>query len=71
MPSTAIRHLSYDEVTRTLFVTFVDGDLYAYLDVPPKVYAEFRAARSKGGYFARKVRNGYAYRKLEEPFGVA
>lgn len=65
MPSTAIRSLSYDDATRTLFVTFVDGDLYAYLGVPPKVYADFRAARSKGGYFARRVRNGYAYRKLD------
>ena len=64
MPSTAIRRLSYDEVTRSLFVTFIDGDLYAYFDVPPKVYDDFRTARSKGGFFARRVRDRYRYEKL-------
>jgi hypothetical protein len=67
MPSTAIRRFSYDEVTRTLFVTFVDGDLYAYFDVPAEVHDGFRAARSKGGYFARAVRNRYRYQRLEGP----
>ena len=56
MPSTAIRRFSYDEVTRTLFVTFIDDDLYAYFDVPAEVYDGFRSARSRGGYFARAVR---------------
>ena len=64
MPSTAIRRLSYDEVTKSLFVTFIDGDLYAYFDVPPKVYDDFSTARSKGGFFARRVRDRYRYKKI-------
>jgi hypothetical protein len=67
MPSTAIRALSYDEVTRTLFVTFVDGDTYAYFEASPALYRDFRAARSKGGFFARRVRGLYRYRRLEGP----
>jgi hypothetical protein len=69
MPSTAIRNVSYDAVTRTLFVTFVDGDLYAYFDVPAAVPDGFRAARSKGGYFARAVRGRYRYQRVEGPGG--
>lgn len=65
MPSTAIQSLSFDDVTKTLFVTFVDGDLYAYFDVPPRVYGSFRSARSKGGFFARNIRGRYRYQKLE------
>ncbi len=65
MPSTAIRQLSYDEATRTLFVTFIDGDLYAYFEVPGATYAAFRAARSKGGFFAKHIRPKYGWRKVE------
>ena len=64
MPSTAIRNLSYDAQTGTLFVTFVDGDLYAYAAVPETVNRAFERARSKGGYFARHVRGRYAYRRM-------
>jgi hypothetical protein len=66
MPSTVIRALSYDDVTGTLFVTFVDGDLYAYLGVPRAIYDDFRGARSKGAYFSRKVRNTYPCRRMDE-----
>jgi cellulose synthase/poly-beta-1,6-N-acetylglucosamine synthase-like glycosyltransferase len=67
MPSAAIRRYSYDEVTRTLFVTFVDGDTYAYFDAPQRLYDDFRAATSKGGFFARRVRDKYSYQRLDAP----
>jgi hypothetical protein len=66
MPSTVIRALSYDDVTGTLFVTFVDGDLYAYLGVPRAVFEGFRSARSKGAYFGARVRNAYPCRRMDE-----
>ena len=62
--SRAIRSVDYDAESRTLFVRFIDGDLYAYFDVPPKVYDDFRTARSKGGFFARRVRDRYRYKKI-------
>ena len=64
MPSTAIRRFTYDEESRTLFVTFIDGDLYAYLDVEPQIYADMQQAPSKGRFFAYRVRNRYRYRKM-------
>ena len=65
MPSTAIRSLSHDDATATLFVTFVDGDIYAYFDVPAAVFQAFRTARSRGGFFAAQIRNRYRYQRLD------
>ena len=65
MPSAVIRAISYDDLTRTLFVTFTSGDLYAYIEVPAQTYADFRGAFSKGQYFAKHVRDRYAYRQID------
>jgi hypothetical protein len=67
MPSTAIRTFSYDDQSRTLFVTFIDGDLYAYFGVEPPVFNQMKAAPSKGRYFAYKIRNRYRCRRLKGP----
>jgi hypothetical protein len=67
MPSTAIKAISHDAMTDALFVTFVDGDTYAYQAVPLPVFQAFRAARSKGRFFAYEIRNRYRYRRLDRP----
>jgi hypothetical protein len=69
MPSTAIRAFSYDEDSRTLFVTFIDGDLYAYRGVPRAIHAAFERAPSQGGFFARRIRGRYAYVRLADQPG--
>lgn len=74
MLSQVIQASSYDERSRTLFITFTSGELYAYLDVPPRVFADLRAAPSRGRYFAYKIRSRYLYRRMTdddgEPEGV-
>jgi hypothetical protein len=67
MPSTAIRRFHYEPETRTLYVTFVSGQEYAYEDVPPELARDFRAARSKGRFFQERVRDRFAYRRLSDP----
>jgi hypothetical protein len=67
MPSAAIRRYSYDDETGVLFVTFVDGAAYAYFDAPRRLYDDFRAATSKGGFFARRVRDKYRYQRIDGP----
>jgi hypothetical protein len=72
VPSTAIQRFSYDLETQTLFVTFIDGDLYAYRGVEAETYQAMRAAVSKGRFFARHIRGRYAYAKLDgDADGVA
>ena len=64
MPSTVIRRHDYDEATRVLEITFVTGRVYIYADVPPDVYDDFRAARSKGEFFNTRIRDAYPYREV-------
>jgi hypothetical protein len=66
MPSTVIRHFSYDEPQRRLRVTFTSGDVYDYFDVPPDLPADWRAAFSKGIFFAERVRDRYDYKLVEK-----
>lgn len=70
MPSTVIRRFSYDNETDTLFVTFVDGDVYAYRHVPREVHRAFQDAISKGRFFSRRIRDRYAYAKLPMEVGT-
>lgn len=66
MPSTAIRAIHHDEQSRTLRVTFVSGAVYDYEDVPREVYEAFKAAPSKGRFFAYRIRPKYQqFHKVE------
>jgi hypothetical protein len=64
MPSSVIRRFSYDEPRRRLRVNFVSGDVYDYVRVPPDVHAGFRAAFSKGRFFASHIRDRYAFERV-------
>lgn len=66
MPSTVIRHFSYDEPKRKLRVIFQSGDVYDYFDVPPQLPEDWRAAFSKGLFFAERVRDKFDYRLVEK-----
>jgi KTSC domain-containing protein len=65
MPSSAIRAFTYNESRKQLRVTFVTGRIYLYDGVPPQVYLAFLAARSKGTFFNRFIRDHYPYREVE------
>lgn len=69
MPSTVIRRFSYDADTRTLTVEFVSGVIYAYEAVPSELPERWRAAFSKGRFFAAHVRDHYACRRLDDATG--
>jgi KTSC domain-containing protein len=64
MPSTAIAGIQYDSDRQRLFVTFVTGRVYEYIDVPLYVVKAFRSAFSKGTYFNSYIRDRYDYREL-------
>lgn len=61
MPSTVIRHFSYDPEARQLDVLFTTGRRYLYHDVPQGAADAFRAAFSKGRYFNANIRDAYDY----------
>ncbi|ARJ06428.1 KTSC domain-containing protein [Humibacter sp. BT305] len=47
--SSSVRAIAYSKATRELMVRFESGTYY-YLDVPARVWREFKAAESKGGF---------------------
>jgi hypothetical protein len=62
MPSTAISDINYQPETKTLFVRFREsGELYRYIDVPPRVYEAFRKASSKGRFLNRYIKDRYCF----------
>ncbi len=63
--SSAIAAWRYDAPTRTLFLRFRTGALYAYLHVPQAVADGFEAAPSKGGFFAERIDPAFRYARLE------
>ena len=66
MPSSVIRHFSYDEPQRRLRVTFTSGDVYDYFDEPPGLPDDWRLAFSKGQFFAERVRDHFRYELVEK-----
>lgn len=70
MPSDVIKDFRYDAQSRTLFVTFQSGELYAYGGVEPETYAAMRRSISRGRFFMRRIRDRYAYGKVEDPSAV-
>lgn len=62
--STAISSIGYNNGAGRLEVTFQSGRSYAYYNVSRQRYQAFCNADSKGRYFNKNIRNGYAYAKL-------
>ena len=64
MPSTAIADIQYEQGRKRLTVTFVTGRVYQYDEVPAEVAADFKASRSKGGFFNGQIRDRYRCREI-------
>jgi hypothetical protein len=49
----------------TMELTFKNGTVYRYANVPPEVYAEFMASESLGKFFAAMIRNVYRAERVD------
>jgi len=61
MPSSVIRHFDYDDAAHRLDIQFVTGRRYSYHDVPARIVAAMRAARSQGQFFNARIRDHFAF----------
>ena len=61
MPSSVIRSFDYDRDARQLDIEFVTGKRYSYYGVPERIVAAFQAARSKGSFFNRRIRDHFDF----------
>ena len=65
LDSESIFGVMYDPESQGLFVCFRDsGDIYLYYGLPQRVYDEFMAAESKGGYLNREIKGTYDFKKV-------
>lgn len=63
--STSIRSIGYDSDRRLLEVEFRSSALYRYDEVPDWAAEALITARSKGRHFERRIRDRYAYERVE------
>lgn len=67
MPTAQSSHLQsydYDEETQTLLVTFTNGDIYRYSNVPATEYWNLVQSGGSGSYFHSKIRMSYPYEQI-------
>lgn len=62
--SSNIRGGKYDISTKILEVTFNNGMVYQYEEVPHEVFAELNLAESQGKYFNTNIAKKYSYKKV-------
>lgn len=65
VPSSSIRSIGYDSDRRLLEVEFRSSAVYRYHEVPDWAVEALMAARSKGRHFERRIRDRYAYERIE------
>ena len=59
--SSNIAETNYNAQDGTLTITFHSGKTYNYYGIDEKLYLSFIQAKSKGGFFADKIKNKFAY----------
>lgn len=57
--SSFIKHISWDNKTKNLIVTFGSGSIWLYKKVTRKKYKELCEANSLGVYFNKNIRNSH------------
>ena len=59
--SSNVRSIRYDADTSALQVSFHNGGVYEYHDVPTRVADDFERAASKGTFLAANIKGHYRY----------
>lgn len=62
--SSTVSAVGYDEVSGEMRIQFSNGTVYAYENVPVKIYTDMLEAKSKGWYVSEYVKNKFPFRKV-------
>jgi KTSC domain len=57
--STALASAGYSKRLHALEIEFINGAIYRYLDVPPKIYHDLMIAPSKARFYDANIRRKY------------
>jgi len=63
--STNLKSASYDTISKLLFITFNNGSIYEYYNVPWIVFTKFRMSESQGKFFNSEIGKIYKYKKIK------
>ncbi|MBU4275079.1 KTSC domain-containing protein [Patescibacteria group bacterium] len=63
--SSNVTEIGYDESTQTVFVRFLNGNLFIYKSVPIFEFEGLKNAPSIGSYLHRNYKNVYPYERIE------
>ncbi|WP_138732858.1 KTSC domain-containing protein [Modestobacter excelsi] len=67
--SSTIAMVGYDEEEQVLEITFRDGRVYHFLEVPPERVLSLLRAESKGRFFNREIKPDFEYRAVGRRWG--
>jgi hypothetical protein len=67
--SSHIAMVGYDEDQQILEITFRDGRVYHFLEVPPERVLSLLRAESKGRYFNSDIKPDYDFRAVGRRWG--
>ena len=62
--SSQLKEVEYDTETSILTVTFTQGRMYEYKDVPADVFRKLIEAESIGSYFISQIKNKYQFKQI-------
>lgn len=62
--SSQLKEVEYDTETSILTVTFMQGRMYEYKDVPADVFRKLIEAESIGSYFISQIKNKYQFKQI-------
>lgn len=63
--SSAITALAYAPGDESLFVTFINGSIYNYNDVPENIYMGLKYSKSIGQHFTKYIKDEYNFEKVK------
>jgi hypothetical protein len=63
--SSNLKSASYDTESKILTVTFNNGSIYEYYELPWEVFTKFRMSDSQGKFFNAEISKKYKYKKLK------
>lgn len=63
--SSNLKSASYNTTQKVLVVTFNNGSIYEYYDIPWQIFTKFRMAESQGKYFNTEISRKYKFKKIK------
>lgn len=62
--SSNLKSASYQTEAKTLSVTFKNGSIYEYYDVPWELFTKFRMSESQGKFMNQHINKAFKYKKV-------